>query len=437
MAFLDLFNRGKIRDMQQQIQQLANHAIYDWWLTEGVPNYLNDDPHEYLEKGFMGNTSVYGLINRIDFMRKQAMLRLVDKDGKDIEKHELLRFLKKVNNNLSTDDFISQLLIYRLSIGEFFIYKPAVNMGINAGKVGELTPLPSADVEIIEGDFLDPVRGYKIEGNYNIELTKENTYHHKIFNPNWFYEKSLHGMSPLRAAAKTVSKLNQIEITESKGFENQGPPYILFKKSKSGVANPADRLTDPQRNQIEKQFKKATNENNRGLPLIMKDEYDKLDLGQTFADLKTVESSDAGMIALCNVYAFPPELAGYGQKTYSNMATARKAAWTDCIMPNLAPIEDTFNHCLIDPVPAYKNSGIRFKFDFSEVEELSEGMGTKVTWMVQAGLSGNEIREAVNQPRSENPLMDEPRISMGTGFISDYADPLQGNKSFEDYLDEK
>jgi phage portal protein BeeE len=305
------------------------------------------------------------------------------------------------------------------------------------GKVMELNPLPSADVEIIEGDFIDPVRGYKIEGNYSIELTKENTYHHKLFNPNWFREKTLHGMSPLRAAAKTVSKLNQIEITEAKGFENQGPPYLLFKKSKGGTVNPADRMSDAQRDTMTKAFKKASNENNRGLPLVTKDEMGKLDLGQTFADLKTVESSDAGMIALCNVYAFPPELAGYGQKTYSNMGTARKAAWTDCIMPNMKAIEDTFNHCLIDPVAGYANSGIRFKFDYSEVEELAEGMKDKVDWMNAAGLSGNEIWEAVNQPRVENPLMDEPRISMGTGFISDYGEPLDDDKSFEDYLNKK
>lgn len=436
MALFDPFNRGKIRQLESQIQQLANHAMYDWFLTQGVSNVMPDDPHQYLEKGYQGNTSVYSIINRIDMMRKQAVLRLVDKEGKELETHELTKFLTKVNANLSTDEFITQFLIYRLTIGEFFVYKPVLNAGLNVGKVYELTPLPSADVEIIEGDWLNPVRGYKIDGQYSIELTAENTYHSKLFNPNWFSEKTLHGMSPLRAAAKTVSKLNQIEITEQKGYENQGPPYILQKKNIEGGIQ-ANTFTDTQREELEKQIKKKTGEKYRGLPFIGKIPLEKIDLGSNIVDMKTIESSNSGTIALCGIYCFPPELAGYGQKTYSNMGTARKAAWTDCIMPNFDAFVDMMNEILIYGVGQYAKQGIKFVADYSEVEELSEGMADKVNWMVQAGWSGNEIREATNQPPSENPLMNEPRVNMGVSFISDYGEPLSDDedtdKSFEDY----
>lgn len=154
--------------------------------------------------------------------------------------------------------------------------------------------------------------------------------------------------------------------------------------------------------------------------------------------MKTIESSNSGIIALCGIYCFPPELAGYGQKTYSNMGTARKAAWTDCIMPNFDAFVKMYNEILVYPVEQYVRQGIKFIADYSEVEELSEGMKDKVDWMTAAGWSGNEIREATNQPRSENPLMDEPRVNMGVSLISDFGEPLPGdepdpNKSFEDY----
>ena len=56
--------------------------------------------------------------------------------------------------------------------------------------------------------------------------------------------------------------------------------------------------------------------------------------------------------------------------------------------------------------------------------------------MKQARWTGNEIRIATGKSPNENPLMDEPIIPMGDGFLSDYmANDLidQTNKSFEDY----
>ena len=171
------------------------------------------------------------------------------------------------------------------------------------------------------------------------------------------------------------------------------------------------------------------------MPLILKDKFGKLDLGQKLADMTIIESSNSGIIALCAVYKLPPELIGYGQKTYNNMGTARKAGWTDCIMPLNDTIEGTFNACLIDDVPEYANAGLRFKFDYSEVEELQEGMEIQVGWMNAAGWSGNEVRKATGKQPIDNPLMDEPRMPMGVSFLSDYAEPLDdGTKDFSDYL---
>jgi len=262
-------------------------------------------------------------------------------------------------------------------------------------------------------------------------------YHSKLFNPNAKDERTLHGLSPLRAAAKIVSKLNQIEITQLKQFENQGPAYILFKEiSNTGNAIDANanRLTDPQRAELIKLIKKSADSNTRGFPLIVKDKMGKLDLGNHLTDLNVIESSKDGIIALCAVYGVPPELFGYGQKTYNNMATARKSAWTDCIMPNLDRVAQTFNASLIYNIPEY--SDLMFDFDYSDVEELQEGIKEKVEWMSKAGWSMNERRQATGKTPIDDPLMDEPIISMGDSFLSDYAgtDLIdQTGKSFDDY----
>ncbi|PNX49148.1 MAG: hypothetical protein BV456_09170 [Thermoplasmata archaeon M8B2D] len=402
---------------------------------------MADDPDAYIQKGYTGNTSVYSIIDRIDKMRKQAYLklykRLPDGSKDEITNHELLTYIEKVNKDTFTDDFITAHLIYLLTIGEFFVYKPSVKTGINKGKVVEIFELPSSDIEIIEGTIFNPVKGYRIEGNNNIMFESNEVYHSKLFNPNAHDERSLHGLSPLRAAAKTVSKLNQIEITELKQFENQSPPYFLFKEianSGNAIDANANRLTDPQRAEIIKEIKKSANSNTRGLPLILKDKMGKLDLGSNLVDMSTIESSSQGIIALCALYGFPPELLGYGQKTYNNMATARKSAWTDCIMPNLDRVCQTFNACLIHGIPEYKD--LRFEFDYSDVEELQEGIKEKVDWMVKSRWTGNEIRIATGKSPIKDDLMDEPIIPMGDSFLSDYSgnDLIdQGNKSFDDY----
>lgn len=431
MAFFDFF-KGAARKL--------NRAIWEYSIFRGSANIMPDNPDSYITEGYSGNTSVYSIIDRIDKMRKQAPLKLYRRmkngDVEEVTEHELLKFRTKVNADVYTDDYITAHLVYLLTVGEFFTYKPAMKTGMNKGKVNQFFEMPSNDVEIIEGSMFEPVGGYRVEDNQTF-FTKDEVYHSKLFNPNYSSEKSLHGQSPLRAAAKTVSKLNEIETTELKQFENQGAPYVLFKKvanSGNAIDSNANRLTDEQRKNLIKEIKKSGNENTRGLPLVLKDEMGKLDLGNKLADLEIIESSEAGIIALCGVYGMPPELMGYGDKTYNNMSTARKAAWTDCIMPYLGKVSQTFNACTIADIDGY--SDLYWDFDFSEVEELQEGMKEKVDWMVRANWSGNEIRVATGKAPSDNELMDEPQIGMGTSFLSDYGgDDLidQDGKSFEDY----
>jgi HK97 family phage portal protein len=414
-------------------------ALYTYEIHSGQANLMPDNAISYIQNGYAGNASVYSIINRIDAMRKQAYLKLYKKNKQgeyqEIKSdHELLRFTEKVNQTTYTDDFITAHLVYLLTIGEFFAYRPMLQTGINKGKVYELFELPAPEVEIIEGSIFAPVKGYKIEGNYNIEFEAFEVYHSKLFNPLAKEERSLHGLSPLRAASRIVSKLNEIELTSLKQLENQGAPYILYKdvaNSANGIDANVNRLTDIQRAEIIKEIKKSASEKTRGLPLVLKDKMGKLDLGSKLADLEIIESSRDGIRTLCNVYGFPVDLMNDPTgSTYNNKSTARKSAWTDCIIPNLERVQQTFNACLINGVDPFKD--YKFMFDYSDVEELQEGIETKVAWMRQARWTGNEIREATGKSTIDNPLMDEPIMPMGDGFLSDYSgDELEPD--FEDY----
>jgi HK97 family phage portal protein len=389
-----------------------NRALYESFYFDGIVTVPIDNPDSYLRQGYAGNADVYSIISKIDGMRRRAKLKLYKKldtaEHEEVEDHPLLTFLQKVNPEMFTDDFISGFLIYRLVTGNAFAYYPKIDTGLNRGKTGEIHIMPSNDIEIISGGYLEPVKGYKIESSQQ-RFEKKEIYHSKLFNPLFGTDRTFYGQSPLKAAARILAKQNQAEITELKQFENQGPPYIMYRDA---AGEPVfNRMTDTQQREIEKQVKDAGSEKKRGLPLILREKYGIINLGRNLADLDIIESSKDGRIILCNVLGFPPVLLGLDAATYNNMKEARKAAWTDCIIPNLSAVENAFNQMLIAGVDEYKD--LYFAYDYSEIEELQEGMEIRVNWMKQAGWAKNEIRQATGRYPIQRPIMDEPIFNPG------------------------
>jgi len=102
-------------------------------------------------------------------------------------------------------------------------------------------------------------------------------------------------------------------------------------------------------------------------------------------------------------------------------------------MPNMKVVQNIFNECLIYGT-IFEDQGYYFKMDYSEVEELQEGMQAKIEWMNAAGLPLNDIYEAAGYSRVGHPLMDQPRFPASTMFLSDLDQPVDVQKSYEDYL---
>lgn len=427
MALSDIFNF--IKPSKNKLMQ----AVYQYWVSSGVANVMPDNFDSYIEQGYSSNADVYSIISRIDNMRKQAPLvlkrRLPDGSDEIVTDHELLRYAEKVNRHTTTDEFISQFLIFRLVLGNIFIYHPNIRTGINKGKPADLHVMPVNDVEILMGDWMNPVKGYRLEGSAQPIFDPDEVYHSKMFDPAWYKRQSLYGLSPLRAAARIVSKQNESEITQLKQFENQGAPYALYRDS---TGNAMDRLTDKQRGDITKQIKKHGKGENRGLPLVLKDKYGVLNLGQTITDMNLIESSKDGLVRLCNIYGIPPELFGVGKTIYNNVKEAKKSAWTHCIQPNLTEVANAFNEMTINHVDEYFSTGLYWDFDYSQIEELQQEMKDKVDWMIKARWTPNEIRQATGKEPIDDELMDQPIFSTNEMFLSDLGS-IDGAKDFIDY----
>lgn len=440
---LPFFKKSFEQVTNAQINDLLK-ALYQFNKFEGVANVIQDNPTSYLTEGYAGNSDVFSIINRIVRMQEQAHLglyRLDKKTGQRIEitDHELSKFTRAANPTMSMDAFREAYFVYKLSIGNVYLYKPILESGLNKGKTLEVWMMPSNNMEIYgSGNWMNPIGYYILMTNTTVKFKPEEVYHSKFFNPLFGSFGSLYGMSPLKAAAKTVSKQNEAEQTELKQFENQSPPYMLYRDIDAQLGG----LTDDQRGQIEGILKKYRKQYKSGQPLVLPDKFGMIRLGVSPADLKILESSKEGRRVLCNIYGMPSELFNDTEsKVYNSMKEAKKDAWANCIAPNLNGFARDLTSFLVDSVPEYVKDGLFYGIDYSGIPELQEDLEKKVNWMVKAFWNPNQILQATGKPRVEDPLMDEPIVPMGVSFLSDYTDQGAGSsasldnakKDFGDY----
>ncbi len=411
-------------------------ALYQFNKMSGIANVMADDPTSYIENGYSGNADVFSIINRIIRMQDQARLALytIDKTtGQKVEvtDHELVKFTKMANPTMSMSDFREAHFIYKFSIGNSYWYKPTLAAGVNKGKTEEIWLMPSNNVEILgSGSWIDPIKSYVLNTNTTVQFNKSEIYHSKFFNPLFGNNSSLYGQSPLKAAAETVSKQNEAEMTELKQFENQSPPYLLYRDIQEQLGG----LTTEQRDEIEDIFKGYSKKYKKGHPIVLPDKFGMLKLGVSPADLNILQSTQEGRRVLCNIFGIPSELLNdKASSTYNNIIEAKKDAWANCVIPNLNTFADGLTQFLIYPVQQYMSEGLFYGFDYSGVKELQVDYATMVAWMRQAYWSPNDIRKATGSDRVDNPIMDEPIIGMGDSFLSDYSVDLTGTKDFIDY----
>ena len=423
---------------QQPLDDKYINALYRNLLRAGNLWEIDDNAYSYLKEAYQGNADIYSIVRRYVTMSTQAklVLRQKQKDGSiiDIQDHELNQFLYQVNPQMTMNQFREAFTIYLLVTGNSFWYKPVLDSGVNAGKTKELYILPSDSIEIIQGDnsITAPVEGYKLVNSTTTKQFDANeVFHSKYFNPLFYYDQTLFGQSPIQAAWDIVAKQIQAAQTESKQMENQGPAYFMYRDSQDAW----NVLGDPERTELEKEIRSLTKKGRQGGAFALKEKFGVIQLGVSAADLAIIESTQDGRRILANVYQMPVALLNDPEgSTYNNVVEARKAAWTDALIPHNTQFTDGLNMFLINCVPEYKEAGYFYDMDYSNVEELQSGMKEKVEWMTKAKWSGNQILEATGKDKVDNEQMDQPIFSQSDVLLDelDLDTNLEG-KNLGDY----
>jgi len=432
MGLFDLFKKKQDKPVDDKLLR----AIRESLIRGGYINDIQDNADEYIKYGYQGNADVYSIIRKYVTMSEQAnlVLRQKTKSGEiiDVEGHELNDFLTMANPEQTMAQFREAYTIYLLSIGNSFWYKPTLDSGLNKGKTTSIYTLPANDMEVMSDNnaIITPEIQYKLE-NSQTKFEREEIYHSKYFNPFWYTTPTLYGQSPLQAAADTLAKQNEAEKTQAKQFENQGPAYLLYRDG----AESWNTMSDPQKIELQKEINGLASKGKQGSGLVLKDKFSAIKLGISASDLNILESSREGRRILCNVYQMSAALFNDPSgSTYNNVSEARKAAWTDALVPHNNRFATDLTHFLINPVEEYKNQGFFYAMDYSSVEELQSGMKEKVEWMIKAHWSANQILEATGKDRIDDPQMDQPIFAQNEVLLNELnLDTNLEAKNYGDY----
>ena len=405
------FKSAKVKQLEQRNQALENELnrnLYYGTLFKGMPISFVDNPETLLDTGYMDNVDVFSIINYVARNASSVPLKLYNSSNDEITDHEVLELLERPNPDMTFTELLEAFYIYKFSIGNGYLYKPTLENGQNKGKTNEIWIMPGASVQAVSGSWTDPIQGYKIlEGEYWSEIPKQDVYHGKFFNPKFENGSWVYGLSPIKVAIELIRTQNYGYTALESSYLNGSPPYMITTKSD-------DPLTEEQQDNLEEKYKdKYGGADNFRKPLLSGVPLDVKMLGLSPVDLNILEVSKQGMRTLANVLGGVPSvlLNDLDNSTYSNYKEAKKTFYQNVIMPNNSTLEWGLTNWLLKPY-----EGLKFRFDYSDIEELQESIKEKTTALQNAYyLTLNERREQLGYP----PIEGGDVISSPTPVMTD------------------
>lgn len=289
--------------------------------------------------------------------------------------HPLNNLLWRPNFRQSWGDVVEEMGGFLLIKGNTYGYAIKPEFGSRAGRTDELFPMHAGRTKPIAGDrWVDPVKGYKFdEGNGKFTLYKpEEVVHIKYWNPDDANE----GLSPLRAMGKFVTAADSGLNASVRQFQNQGPAGVIYDKTS------AEPWTAQQSASVRSWFRSFfPGGKQHGEIPIVGGELGYLQLGLSATDLDILESLQVTTRMLCSGYGYPAELLNdKAASTYNNVSEARKAAYTDSVLPLLDKLKEGLNRFI---GPEYKDE-VFFDYITDGIPELQENKKEQVLMLKEA-----------------------------------------------------
>jgi HK97 family phage portal protein len=405
MGLFDFFTKKKINTLFPTIPMNSQIAI-----ERGIVTWQGADQRSFVDDGYVANDIVYSIIKLITDKAKIApfhVYKVVDEKAakkykslaaqKDINLKELETLHKKAYELYTGDQRLNELLKYpneedcwsdlveqwcgfKLITGNSFIYGKLIEAGNNQGKPYELFALPSQYMAIIANiNVFPPTRaGYQLYYGQMWSFDTKEILHDKYFNPQWGVTGGqLYGQSPLRAAAKNLTRSNEAKTAAVASFQNGGPAGVLFMN---------DERFDPTSGQAQAQALKTAVSQKGGAAnfnsiAVSGYKVDWKQIGLSPVELNIIESEKWDLKALCNIYGVPSQLLNDSDsKTYNNQREGEKALTLRCAIPLLNALTENLNRKLHTDW-GYKGTNLYVDYDLSVFGELEANKSEQTAWL--------------------------------------------------------
>ena len=452
----------------QQTNESYNRFIYDVLGNNTISN--NQHNEDYIDKGYKFNPTIYSLIQLISKSAITVPYKIFEKvDPTNIKEYKSLtanglnedsvfkakmmrkhifeevehsalgKLLERPNPAQSFSVFLQELISFGKLTGNRYVYGISPENGENKGIYSQLYNLPAHLIEIKSDGMFKPVSKYTMVYNKNkYDLTADEVLHIADFNPDYQGNGThLYGQSPIEAGIRVLTTANESVETNLKFLHNQSARGMLTPEDDQLTPTQAQQLKDALRRNY--QGSKSAND-----IMITGKKFSWVNFGLSTSDLQLLESYNASIKDLCNLYGVPVQLLNNTDSTtYDNYRIARKVLFTNAVIPELNKIRDEFNRWL---VPLF-GENLYFDFDYSAIPELMPEQQQLIDNLSKSyWLTSNEKREASGYGIDEdNPIMDDYLVPAGMMPISDLdlaigddvTFPVQQTTENEEFVEEE
>ena len=442
-SFLQRIRNGLKAFNTQQTNESYNRFIYNVMGNNTISNNQYSD--DYIDKGYGYNPTIYSLIQLISKSAVTVPYKIyktVDESSvkeykaltenglnedsvfkaklmrkhifEEVEHSAVGKLLERPNPAQSWSVFLEELIGFGKLTGNRYVYGISPENGENRDIYYQLYNLPAHLIEIKSEGIFKPVSKYTMMYQDNkYDLTAEEVLHIADFNPDYTGDGShLYGQSPIQAGMRVLTTANEAVETNLKFLHNQSARGMLTPEGDEQITpTQAQQLKDALRRNY--QGAKSAND-----IMITGSAFKWTNFGLSSSDLQLLESYNATIKDLCNLFGVPVQLLNNTESTtYDNYRIARKVLFTNAIIPELNKIKDEFNRWLI---PQF-GEDLYFDFDYSSIPELMPEQEKLVDSLSKSyWLTSNEKREAVGYAiDADNPIMNDYLVPSGMTPISD------------------
>lgn len=359
-----------------------------------VPKSYNK--HELIRQIYERNPAFYAAVNMLAQTVADMPVYVQShhhQEPKRSDNHPALRLLER---NTTREELVEVFVKYLIVTGDGYanlVHTEADDSNLAKRKkpLGFVN-MPSQYVDIVTGDWRQPIHKYRYTQNGQEEFWPSEVVHAKLAS----LSNPFGGMSPAEVLSETID-LNNAAITWNKNTALAGGVPSVIAKTMGGSEEDAKRLKQGWREQ------RGANAQHELTVVSENLEFENFAVDPHDAEWEQAVLQSMRIILMClNISSSLMNDAG--NKTYNNVKDARKALYNEGAIPLAKKVYAAFTKVV---KPYYKDAPV-YRVDTGKIDAIQEDKKAKVDRIV-AAVNGGIITE--NEGRKELGYMpvNDPR----------------------------